>query len=128
MKRFLVVAAMLFAAACATQDAAPQPGRTAYVGGFIWDGERFAPGALVVEDGRFVDAAPSTAAEQVSLDGAFLVPPFCEAHNHNLGDAIAAHVVDGLRNGAVSGAAAGAAGAGIRGELPGARRRSAGGL
>jgi imidazolonepropionase-like amidohydrolase len=32
-----------------------------------------------------LSAAPSTAAERIDLAGGYVVPPFCEAHNHNLG-------------------------------------------
>jgi imidazolonepropionase-like amidohydrolase len=71
--------------ACATEAPQPVPGRTAYVNGFVFDGERFQPGAIVEEGGRILSAAPSTAAERIDLAGGYVVPPFCEAHNHNLG-------------------------------------------
>jgi hypothetical protein len=37
--------------ACATEAPQPVPGRTAYVNGFVFDGERFQPGAIVEEGG-----------------------------------------------------------------------------
>jgi imidazolonepropionase-like amidohydrolase len=72
--------------ACASGNGAPSDAdRTAYVNAQIFDGERFAPGTIVVEANRIVDADPSTAAQRIDLGGAYVVPPFCEAHNHNLG-------------------------------------------
>ena len=78
----------LLVCACATGGEQPTPtARTAYVNAQVFDGERFAPGVIVVEGDRIVAADPSTASERVDLAGGFVVPPFCEAHNHNLGDA-----------------------------------------
>jgi imidazolonepropionase-like amidohydrolase len=75
-------------AGCALGGAdAPVQGRVAYVNGQVFDGESFAPRALVVEGGRIISADPASAAQSVDLQGGFVVPPFCEAHNHNLGSA-----------------------------------------
>ncbi len=82
--RKVAVAALL--AACAIGPGEQRAERTAYVNGQIFDGERFAPGAIVVEGGRIIDAAASTTAQRVDLGGGYVIPPFCEAHNHNLGD------------------------------------------
>lgn len=86
MARVFALAALALAA-CASADMAPSVGRTAYAGGLVWDGERFRRRDLVVEGGRIVDAPARTAATRVELNGGYVVPPFCEAHNHNLGDA-----------------------------------------
>lgn len=83
--RSVVVSLWLFASASAAGE--PGTDRTAYVGAQLFDGERFAPGVLVVDGNTFVDADPSTASRRVDLAGSFVVPPFCEAHNHNLGSA-----------------------------------------
>lgn len=89
--RIPVIAAAVLLAACAASTAtAPHAGRVAYINGQIFDGERFAPGALIVESGRIVStrtADAASAAQQVDLQGGYVVPPFCEAHNHNLGGA-----------------------------------------
>lgn len=80
------IAIALALGACAGDGALPAE-RTAYINAQIFDGERFSPGAIVVEGDRIVAADVSSAAERIDLDGGFVVPPFCEAHNHNLGDA-----------------------------------------
>lgn len=84
MGRFRVLAALL-AAACASSDLPPTEPRVAYVGAMVWDGEAFRACDLVVQGGRIVSAPARTAAQRVELNGGFVVPPFCEAHNHNLG-------------------------------------------
>jgi imidazolonepropionase-like amidohydrolase len=81
------IALALLLAACANGAGEPRADRTAYVNAQVFDGERFAPGTIVVEGDRIVDADPSTAANRIDLAGGYVVPPFCEAHNHNLGDA-----------------------------------------
>jgi imidazolonepropionase-like amidohydrolase len=78
--------ALLAGCAVSATDA-PVQGRVAYVNGEVFDGESFAPRALVVEGGRIIAADPTSAAERVDLQGGYVVPPFCEAHNHNLGSA-----------------------------------------
>jgi imidazolonepropionase-like amidohydrolase len=71
---------------CAGADQlAPRADRTAYVGAMVWTGEDFRLRDIVVEDKRIIDAPAQTAARRVELAGDYLVPPFCEAHNHNLG-------------------------------------------
>lgn len=81
-----LIAIALAMGACAGDAGLPAE-RTAYVNAQVFDGERFSPGALVVEGDRIVSADVSTASERVDLGGGFVVPPFCEAHNHNLGGA-----------------------------------------
>jgi imidazolonepropionase-like amidohydrolase len=82
----LIVLASLTSCA-ASRDLAPVAGRVAYVNGMIFDGNSFVAGDLIVEGGRIVQAKPATAETQVDLGGGCVVPPFCEAHNHNLGGA-----------------------------------------
>lgn len=83
-QRYIVLALAL--TACASGGAPPAE-RTAYVNASLFDGERFQPGVIVVEGNRIVDADAATATERIDLGGGYVVPPFCEAHNHNLGDA-----------------------------------------
>jgi imidazolonepropionase-like amidohydrolase len=81
------IAFVLLVSACAGVGSEPRPDRTAYVNAQVFDGERFVSGSIVVEGDLLVDADPSTAGQRVDLAGGFVVPPFCEAHNHNLGSA-----------------------------------------
>lgn len=82
----LITATALLTVSCSSSKS-NQIVRTAYVNANVFDGERFHAGAIVVEGSTIVAAAPSTATESIDLQGGYLVPPFCEAHNHNLGDA-----------------------------------------
>lgn len=101
MNRWILAAAGLVLSSCAS-GANVTPGRAAYVNANVFDGEAFRPGDLVIENGRLIDARPETASVQIDLAGAYVVPPFCEAHNHNLGSsyqnqaAIDAYLRDGI--------------------------------
>lgn len=81
-----LLAVLLALAGCAGGNL-PRVERTAYVNAQVFDGERFQPGTLVVEAERIVAADASAATARIDLGGGYVVPPFCEAHNHNLGDA-----------------------------------------
>ncbi len=90
MRTLAIAMASLLAACAASSADAPHVGRIAYVNGQIFDGEGFAPGVLIVESGRILSTSASdatSAAQRVDLQGGYVVPPFCEAHNHNLGAA-----------------------------------------
>ncbi|WP_412068697.1 amidohydrolase family protein [Rubrivirga sp. IMCC43871] len=56
----------------------------AYVNGNWFDGERFVPRVAYVSDGVFVAEAPAQITSVVDLNGGYVIPPFAEAHNHNL--------------------------------------------
>jgi imidazolonepropionase-like amidohydrolase len=75
------------AVACSGNPPAPAkvrpPSGTAFVNGAWFDGERFVARTMYVVDGRFV-SSPIDAAVTVDLKGGFVVPPFAEAHNHNV--------------------------------------------
>ena len=86
MGRILATILAVVLTACVGTGTAPQPELTAYVNGHVFDGERFRRVPLVVGDGRFVEADVAQASRTVDLQGRYVVPPFCEAHNHNLGD------------------------------------------
>ena len=81
------VLALLLSACAVAAGSPPSADRTAYVNARVFDGERFARGTIVVEGDRIVAADLAAAARRVDLDGGYVVPPFCEAHNHNLGSA-----------------------------------------
>ena len=85
MKRLILFAALLISACAGTDQLAPRQERTAYVGAMVWDGEEFRPRDIVVAGDRIVDAPARSANHRVELNGGYVVPPFCEAHNHNLG-------------------------------------------
>ena len=93
MKRLILFAALLISACTGTKQPAPSPNpnpnpdpnRTAYVGAMVWNGEAFAQRDIVVAGDRIVDAPASSAKSRVELDGGYVIPPFCEGHNHNLG-------------------------------------------
>jgi imidazolonepropionase-like amidohydrolase len=56
-------------------------------GGLWFDGERFVTRTVYTVDGRFADAAPAFVDEVVDLHGAFVVPPFADAHHHGIDSA-----------------------------------------
>ena len=74
--------------ACATQPGQPEIADLRFTNGQWFDGEQFNAQTVLVEGSklRFSDAKRE-AMRTVDLGGAYVVPPFCEAHNHNLGDA-----------------------------------------
>ncbi len=72
---------------CRGRSAGAGPGRTTYVGANVWDGKSFRTRDIVVAGDRIVDAPAGSASHRVDLKGGYVVPPFCEAHNHNLGAA-----------------------------------------
>jgi imidazolonepropionase-like amidohydrolase len=69
-----------------------QAQRYALVNGHWFDGRRFVARTLYVERGAFTDRRPATIDSTIDLTGRFIVPPFGEAHNHNIEGAPAATV------------------------------------
>ena len=55
----------------------------AYINGQWFDGTRFAPRTMWVSNDRFVNR-PNRVDSTVDLAGGYVVPPFGEAHNHNV--------------------------------------------
>lgn len=80
------VAAFLLLSACASAGPARQTAAIRFDNGFWFDGRGFAKATVFIVDGalRF-SAAGGDAAEVIDLSGGHVVPPFCEAHNHNFG-------------------------------------------
>jgi imidazolonepropionase-like amidohydrolase len=59
----------------------------AYENGRWWNGVSFVPGTRYVEKGLFVPAPARPTGRKADLRGAFVVPPFADAHNHMAGSA-----------------------------------------
>jgi hypothetical protein len=57
---------------------------TAFVNGLWFDGETFAPRTVYSIDGTLVLERPASVASTVDLADGYVVPPFGEAHNHNV--------------------------------------------
>ena len=68
-------------------DAPPATSGTAFENGLWFDGEGFVPGTWYAVDGRLTRTAPSVIGQRVDLQGGHALPPFAEAHNHNLQNA-----------------------------------------
>src|SRR5687768_16521554 len=49
-----------------------------------FDGERFVPKTLYSVGGIFAAAAPARVDSVIDLQGGYVIPPFAEAHNHNI--------------------------------------------
>lgn len=56
----------------------------AYRNGRWFDGHGFVERTMYVRNGTFVDEPPSGADSTIDLRGRWVVPPFAEAHNHNV--------------------------------------------
>jgi imidazolonepropionase-like amidohydrolase len=57
----------------------------AYANGSWWNGAFFKPGTRYIQGGVFVKAPTGAPDRTVDLRGAFVVPPFADAHNHMAG-------------------------------------------
>jgi len=81
----LVAGLALAASAGDVQDAESTP---TFVHGRWFDGSGFVERTVGTSDGRlvFVDHPPEAGSSPVvDLRGAYVIPPFCEGHNHNIG-------------------------------------------
>ena len=72
----------------------------AYTNGHWFDGTRFVERTMYVRDGVFV-SKPAKTDQTVDLAGGWVVPPFAEAHNHNVegtkvGERSAQYLRDGI--------------------------------
>lgn len=75
-----VAAALLAGAAGAGEPV----GNVRFENGLWFDGETFERRTVHVVDGRLTASPPETPARTVDLAGGHVIPPLCEAHNHNL--------------------------------------------
>jgi Amidohydrolase family len=58
--------------------------QTAFTNGLWFDGNRFTRRVAYAVDGNLTFRRPAHVASTIDLAGAFVVPPFGEAHNHNV--------------------------------------------
>lgn len=58
----------------------------AFVNGLWFDGERFVPRTMYVTGATFAAKKPKEIDRTIDLGGKYVVPPFGEAHNHNVAD------------------------------------------
>ncbi|ULA60086.1 MAG: hypothetical protein LZF60_210002 [Nitrospira sp.] len=63
---------------------APMAGPYAFVNGQWFDGEGFQPDTWYSVQGRLTKNPPPGPVQTVDLSGLYMVPPFGEAHNHNV--------------------------------------------
>ena len=83
---------------------APNPGNVALVNGQWFDGTSFHPRTVYSVGGRFTSNRPARVDTTLDLAGTWVVPPFGEAHNHNVDgvveartrQALARYVADGV--------------------------------
>jgi len=59
-----------------------------FVNGQWFDGKSFQPQTFYSVDGLLTRKRPHGVIKTIDLANEFVVPPFAEAHNHNLGSAI----------------------------------------
>ena len=56
-----------------------------FTNGQWYDGAKFVKRTFYSVNGILSEKKPRGATETIDLEGGFVVPPFAEAHNHNLG-------------------------------------------
>ena len=78
-----VCVALLTVGACAHRGSKAPEAQFRLVNGQWFDGRTFVRRDMAVADGKLQTGAVR-GGEVVDLGGGFVVPPFCEAHNHNL--------------------------------------------
>lgn len=80
----LAVVLVAQASGCAGISVTQLEKQYVFVNGRWFDGEGFQPDTWYAVQGRLTRQAPSGPVESVDLSGLYLVPPFGEAHNHNV--------------------------------------------
>ncbi len=77
------VLAMLFLV-CALATAGAQPSAIAFTNGRWFNGRDFEPRVMYAANGVFQSRRPNAVDTTIDLQGGYVVPPFGEAHNHNI--------------------------------------------
>lgn len=85
--RLVLTSATLWGLASFVTSAASSdpPPNTALLNGTWFNGHSFEPRTVYSVNGRFTGRRPARLDRTVDLAGTYVVPPFGEAHNHNLG-------------------------------------------
>ena len=92
---------LLFTTALFLQSAVAQK-NYAFIDGQWFDGQTFRPKTLYSVDGILTSTKPARTDSVIDLSGKFIVPPFGEAHNHNIDgfknvdDRIRTYLADGV--------------------------------
>lgn len=81
MNKFLYITLILLCISCAKDTTTHN---VAYINGQWFDGETFVDRTLYSSDGYFTDQEPSRIDSTVDLNRKFVIPPFGDAHTHNL--------------------------------------------
>jgi len=84
----LILSFQSISAFCQTQSNNSSRKNYRFVNGQWFDGRSFQPQTFYSVDGILTRQKPRGDIETIDLANAFAVPPFAEAHNHNLGSAI----------------------------------------
>ncbi len=82
MKNYAAVLTLLIIASCTQSDSH----YVSYENGLWFDGVDFVEQTLYSKDGIFTDHRPSRIDTTYNLSGNFIIPPFGDAHTHELGD------------------------------------------
>lgn len=96
-----VVAFLCVAVASSAAASAAEPSYR-FGNGLWFDGQRFVRRTVYASERRLQFTSPAKVDHVVDLSGAFVIPPLCEAHNHNLGsdfenaEKIARYLTDGV--------------------------------
>ncbi len=85
MRSTIILAAVLVAASLVqAQTPSSSPNNYEFTNGKWFDGQKFVARTFYSVGGRLTDKKPAKITRVVDLLGKFVVPPFGEAHNHNL--------------------------------------------
>jgi imidazolonepropionase-like amidohydrolase len=84
-RRLFALAIALMIVTCTQDGEATTAPVIAYENGKWWNGNVFEPGTRYVENGVFAEKLAGLPDRRIDLRGAFVVPPFADAHNHMAG-------------------------------------------
>jgi imidazolonepropionase-like amidohydrolase len=95
----IFLATLLFSPRLLPQEAST----VAFVNGRWFDGRSFQTRTVYSVNGVLRFAAPRAIGRTIDLEGAWIVPPFAEAHNHNIDGAVEGRALAALRQYAADG-------------------------
>lgn len=102
MRAFALLIAFLSATLASGAPSSPSDPSFKFDKGLWFDGGRFVKRTVFASERRLQFTPPAKVDSVVDLAGAFVIPPLCEAHNHNLGsdweneERIARYLADGV--------------------------------